>query len=106
MRLLDVGSARVVVPSQTGERDVSGASFFAHVGRRRWRSRAARRATCPTTSTRRSWCSRSCFLVVGPMMLPQITRLVTGKTLANSQLLDRRCDFLETLARHLDAEVR
>ncbi len=46
------------------------------------------------------------FLVVGPMMLPQITRLVTGKTLANAQLLDRRCDFLETLARHLDAEVR
>ena len=46
------------------------------------------------------------FLVVGPMMLPQITRLVTGKTLANAQLLDRRCEFLETLARHLDAEVR
>jgi AcrR family transcriptional regulator len=45
------------------------------------------------------------FLVVGPMMLPQVTRLVTGKTLTNSENLDRRCEFLENLARHLDADV-
>jgi AcrR family transcriptional regulator len=43
------------------------------------------------------------FLVVGPMILPQITRLVTGSTLTNAQLLDRRCEFLEVLARHIDA---
>jgi AcrR family transcriptional regulator len=46
------------------------------------------------------------FLVVGPVLLPQITRLVTGKTLRDAELLDRRCEFLELVARHLDVEVR
>ena len=44
-------------------------------------------------------------LVLGPMLLPQITRLVTGSTLSNRALLDRRCEFLEALARHIDAPV-
>jgi TetR/AcrR family transcriptional regulator len=42
-------------------------------------------------------------LVLGPMVMPQITRLVTGRTLSNGELLDRRCGFLTTLARRLDA---
>jgi hypothetical protein len=43
------------------------------------------------------------FLVVGPMILPQVTRLVTGRTLTSAENLDRRCEFLERLACHLDA---
>lgn len=44
-------------------------------------------------------------LVVGPMMMPQITRLVTGRTLADADALEQRCAFLESLARHLDARA-
>jgi hypothetical protein len=40
--------------------------------------------------------------VVGPMMMPQITRLVTGRTLTDANALEQRCAFLESLARHLN----
>ncbi|HXY94466.1 MAG TPA: TetR/AcrR family transcriptional regulator [Acidimicrobiia bacterium] len=40
-------------------------------------------------------------LVLGPMLIPQITRLVTGRTLSDADLLDRRCEFLTALTRHL-----
>jgi TetR/AcrR family transcriptional regulator len=42
-------------------------------------------------------------LVVGPVLMPQITRLVTGRTLDDATLLECRCAFLEAFARHLDA---
>jgi AcrR family transcriptional regulator len=42
-------------------------------------------------------------LVVGPVLMPQITRLVTGRTLDDGALLESRCEFLEAFARHLDA---
>jgi AcrR family transcriptional regulator len=42
-------------------------------------------------------------LVVGPVLMPQITRLVTGRTLDDATLLESRCEFLETFARLIDA---
>jgi AcrR family transcriptional regulator len=42
-------------------------------------------------------------LVLGPMVLPQITRLVTGRTLGDGDALDQRCAFLDVLTRRLDA---
>jgi TetR/AcrR family transcriptional regulator len=41
-------------------------------------------------------------LVVGPVLMPQITRLVTGRTLDDDALLESRCEFLESFARHID----
>jgi AcrR family transcriptional regulator len=42
-------------------------------------------------------------LVLGPMLLPQITRLVTGRALGDGDALEQRCAFLDVLTRRLDA---
>jgi AcrR family transcriptional regulator len=43
------------------------------------------------------------LLVIGPLALPQLTRLVTGRSASDPSFLEARVEFLEHMERHLRA---
>ena len=45
------------------------------------------------------------FLVIGPVALPQLTRLVTGKSPDDPEFLADRLEFLDRLERRLSSSA-
>ena len=45
------------------------------------------------------------LLVLGPMILPQLTRFITGYSVTDPEFVRQRSEFLDVLTRHIDGPI-